>query len=60
VAAGICMQHDIYYQPVENLEDMKKGIDLLISSDLSRPMVLEVHTNPDTDEQTYRAYYRLF
>ena len=60
VAAGICMQHDIYYQPVDNLEDMKKGIDLLISSDLSRPMVLEVHTNPDTDEQTYRAYYRLF
>ena len=57
VAAGICMENDIYYQPAANMEDMKKGIDLLLTAELSRPMLLEVLTTPEADEQNYRDYY---
>ena len=59
VAAGICMENDIYYQPAANMEDMKKGIDLLLTAELSRPMLLEVLTTPEADEQNYRDYYRM-
>lgn len=57
VAAGICMENDIYYQPVSNMEELKQGIHLLLTADLSRPMVLEVLTDDQADEQNYREYY---
>jgi hypothetical protein len=41
------------------MEDMKKGIDLLLTAELSRPMLLEVLTTPEADEQNYRDYYRM-
>ena len=41
-AEGICQQNDIYYQQATTTEEMKRGIDLLLSADFSRPMVLEV------------------
>lgn len=41
-AEGICQQNDIYYQQVTTTEEMQRGIDLLLSADFSRPMVLEV------------------
>ena len=41
-AEGICQQNDIYYQQATTTEEMQRGIDLLLSSDFSRPMVLEV------------------
>ncbi len=58
VAAGICSQHDIYYQQATNLETMRQAIDLMLAADLSRPMVIEVLTSPDADEQVYRSYFR--
>lgn len=41
-AEGICQQNDIYYQQATTTEEMQRGIDLLLSADFSRPMVLEV------------------
>ena len=41
-AEGICQQNDIYYQQATTTEQMQQGIDLLLSEDFSRPMVLEV------------------
>ena len=41
-AEGICQQNDIYYQQATTIEEMQRGIDLLLSSEFSRPMVLEV------------------
>lgn len=40
-AEGICQQNDIYYQQATTTEEMQRGIDLLLSADFSRPMVLE-------------------
>ena len=57
-AEGICRQNDIYYQQAKNMEEMKEGIDLLLSEDFSRPMLLEVFTDADADEKTYRDYYQ--
>lgn len=44
-AEGICRQNDIYYQRAETIEDMQRGIDLLLTEDFSRPMLLEVVTD---------------
>ena len=41
-AEGICQQNDIYYQQATTTEEMQRAIDLLLSADFSRPMVLEV------------------
>ena len=41
-AEGICQQNDIYYQQATTIEEMQRGIDLLLSADFSRPMVLEI------------------
>ncbi len=57
-AEGICQQNDIYYQQVNNEEEMEKGIELLFNADLSRPMVLEIMTDAAIDEKTLREYYQ--
>ncbi|MBQ8159095.1 MAG: 2-succinyl-5-enolpyruvyl-6-hydroxy-3-cyclohexene-1-carboxylic-acid synthase [Prevotella sp.] len=44
-AEGICQQNDIYYLSATTMEDMKKGVEILLSSDFSRPVVLEVFTS---------------
>jgi 2-succinyl-5-enolpyruvyl-6-hydroxy-3-cyclohexene-1-carboxylate synthase len=56
-AEGICQQNDVYYQQATNMEEMKKGVELLLNSEFSRPMVLEVFTDATEDERIYRDYY---
>ena len=56
-AEGICQQNDIYYQRATNFDEMKTGIDLLLSENFSRPMLLEVFTNADEDKAAYQQYY---
>lgn len=56
-AEGICQQNDLYYQQAHNTAELQQGIDLLLSAELSRPMVLEVFTSATDDERTYKAYY---
>lgn len=56
-AEGICQQNDIYYQQASNIEEMKKGVELLLTSEFSRPMLLEIFTDASEDERIYRDYY---
>jgi len=56
-AEGICQQNDIYYQRATTMEEMRQGIDLLISNEFSRPMVLEVTTDASEDERVFKDYY---
>ncbi len=56
-AEGICQQNDIYYQQAQNEEELRKGIDLLLHADFSRPMVLEIMTDAAVDEKALKEYY---
>ena len=53
-AEGICQQNDIYYQQATTKEEIQQGIDLLLSEEFSRPMVLEVITDASVDERVYK------
>ena len=57
-AEGICRQNDVYYQQATTMEEMQQGIDLLLSENFSRPMVLEVITDANEDERVFKEYYR--
>ena len=57
-AEGICRQNDIYYQQATTMEQMQQGIDLLLSEDFSRPMVLEVVTDATEDERVFKDYFQ--
>ena len=59
-AEGICQQNDIYYQRATNMEEMRKGIDLLFDENFSRPMLLEVQTDASEDERIYKNYYQSY
>ena len=59
-AQGVCGQHDVYYQQATNMTELQQGIDLLLTSDFARPMLLEVMTSAEDDERVLREYYRLF
>ena len=41
-AEGICRQNHVAYRQASTMEDMKKGIDWLVSADSQCPMLLEV------------------
>ena len=41
-AEGICQQNHVTYRAVSNMENMKQGIDWLLSADSQCPMLLEV------------------
>ena len=55
-AEGICRQNNIGYRQAANMEDMQSGIDWLTAGDSSRPLLLEVITDADTDAQVFRDY----
>jgi 2-succinyl-5-enolpyruvyl-6-hydroxy-3-cyclohexene-1-carboxylate synthase len=57
-AEGICQQNDIVYLKAENLEQLKQGVSTLLNIDSSRPVLLEVFTDPAEDERIFRDYYR--
>ena len=57
-AEGICRQNDVYYQQATTMEQMQQGIDLLLSENFSRPMLLEVVTDATEDERVFKAYYQ--
>lgn len=55
-AEGICQQNDVYYQQATNMEELKRGIELLLTAELSRPMLLEVFTDSEADNSVFREY----
>jgi 2-succinyl-5-enolpyruvyl-6-hydroxy-3-cyclohexene-1-carboxylate synthase len=57
-AEGICQQNNIKYLKAVNMEEMRQGIDSLLYIDSSRPVLLEVFTDPAEDELVFRDYYR--
>ena len=57
-AEGICQQNHVVYLRADDMEQMQKGIDSLISLESDRPVLLEVFTDASEDECAYRLYYQ--
>ena len=57
-AEGICQQNDIVYLKAENMEQLKQGVSTLLNINSSRPVLLEVFTDPAEDERVYKDYYK--
>lgn len=56
-AQGICSQNDIGYLAARNMEEMQIGVVTLLTRQTKRPMLLEVFTDANTDNNTYKAYF---
>ena len=57
-AEGICQQNDIVYLKAENMEQLQQGISTLLNLERSRPVLLEVFTDPAEDERVFKDYYK--
>jgi 2-succinyl-5-enolpyruvyl-6-hydroxy-3-cyclohexene-1-carboxylate synthase len=58
-AEGICRQNDIVYLRADGPHDLHQAIDtLLLYIESDRPVLLEVFTSADEDEQVFRDYYK--
>lgn len=57
-AAHICQAHDIIYIGADNMKTMELGIDQLIHTESDRPILLEVFTDIDTDNQAFEEYFK--
>ena len=57
-AEGICHQNNVIYMKAGNMEEMRKGIEWLLSTGSERPLLLEVMTDAQTDEQVLKDFYR--
>lgn len=57
-AEGICQQNHVVYLRADDMEQMQKGIETLLSLDSDRPVLLEVFTDASEDECAYRLYYQ--
>ena len=55
-AEGICQQHDIYYQRATTQQETEQAIELLLTADLSRPMLVECVTNADIDQKVLDSF----
>ena len=55
-AEGICRQNNVVYLRAGNTGEMQEGIDRLINTDSDRPVLLEVFTNAETDEQVLERH----
>lgn len=56
-AEGICQQNHVTYISAHNQKEMKKGIMQLLTEKSERPMLLEVFTDIDKDNQVIEEYY---
>ena len=54
-AEGICSQNDIKYFAAHTKEEMEQGISQLIHAESERPMLLEVFTDMDVDNEMLEA-----
>ncbi len=58
-AEGICQQNDILYLHADYPQELKPAIDTLLNTDSDRPILLEVFTTADEDEQVLKDYYKM-
>ena len=56
-AEGICLQNDIVYLKASCMDEMQQAIHTLLYIDSSRPVLLEVFTDPSDDERAYKDYF---
>ena len=59
-AVNACQANDIIYMGADNMKSLRYGIDQLIHSESQRPMLLEVFTDIDTDNQVIEDYFSTF
>ena len=59
-AVNACQANDIVYMGADNMKSLRYGIDQLIHSESKRPMLLEVFTDIDTDNQAIEDYFSMF
>ena len=57
-AEGNCQQNNVVYLKGTNMEEMQQGISTLLNIDSSRPVLLEVFTDPAEDERVFKDYYK--
>ncbi len=54
-AEGICKQNHVTYLSAHDMEEMKEGIERLMDMESTRPVLLEVFTDLETDNKEYEA-----
>ena len=57
-AEGICQQNNVKYLKAANMEELQRGISTLLNMESSRPVLLEVFTDPAEDERVFKDYYK--
>ena len=57
-AEGICQQNNVKYLKATNMEELQQGISTLLNMESSRPVLLEVFTDPAEDERVFKDYYK--
>ena len=57
-AQGICTQNDVGYLKATNQEEMQIGMVQLMTIDTQRPVVLEVFTDAQEDNQVLKNYWK--
>lgn len=56
-AANVCQANDITYLGADNMKTMQYGIGQLIHTESDRPMLLEVFTDVESDEQEVKDFF---
>ena len=59
-AYHICQAQNVTYQNADDMKSLHEGIDWLIHTESDRPMLLEVLTDIETDNQVIEEYYNSF
>lgn len=57
-AEGICQQNNVKYLKAANMEELQQVISTLLNMESSRPVLLEVFTDPAEDERVFKDYYK--
>ena len=56
-AYHICLAQNVDYQNADDMKSLHEGLDWLIHTESDRPMLLEVLTDIETDNQVLEEYY---
>ncbi len=56
-AVNICQANDIVYFGADDMKTMRYGVDQLIHTESDRPMLLEVFTDIETDNQVLEDFF---
>lgn len=59
-AYHICLAQNVAYQNADDMKSLHEGLDWLIHTESDRPMLLEVLTDIETDNQVIEKYYNSF